>query len=115
MTINAADLSNITDIYETDTINIPVTALLFESNLEVNITNRYTVSDGRESATGTFYGQWVSEKGISMPRDSHFVTIAIPSKGLTGTQKLVVNWFNEETGDGGTVAYDLIVNIIPIT
>lgn len=112
VTISVSDLSNITDIYETNTINFPVTALLFESNLEVGITNRYTVSNGSESANGTFTGSIVSEAGISIPRDSQFVTIAIPYENLTVTQKLVVNWFNGETEKFGTVEYDLIVNYI---
>lgn len=105
--INVADLSNITDRYETDTIDFPVTALLFESNLGVNITNRYTVSDGSKSANGTFNGMIVSEAGISIPRGSQFVTIAIPYENLDISQRLVVNWDNHET-----VEYDLIVRYI---
>lgn len=101
------------DLYETSTIDFPVTALLFESDLEVGITNRYTVSNGRESAFGNFYGQLVSEKDISIPRNSKFVTIAIPYKNTTVSQKLVVDWSNAETQEHGTTEYDLIVNIIP--
>lgn len=105
-------MSNIADLYETDTVNFPVTALLFESNLEVAISNRYMVSDGKESATGTFNGSWVSEAGISMPPDSHFVTIAIPYEDLTVTQKLVADWFDEETEEHGIDVFDLVVNYI---
>lgn len=112
MAINVANLSNITDIYETDTINFPATALLFESDLEVGMTNRYTVSNGSESATGTFYGMQVSEAGISIPRNSQFVTIAIPHENSTVTQKLVVNYSNDETEETGTVEFDLVVNYI---
>lgn len=112
VTIRVSDLSNITDIYETDTVNFPVTALLFESNLEVGITNRYTVSNGSESVNGTFTGMVVSEAGISIPRGSQFVTIAIPYENSTVKQKLVVDWSNEETVEHGTVEYDLVVNYI---
>ena len=104
-------MSNITDIYETDTINFPVTALLFESNLVFTIINRYTVSDNKKSVTGIFKGEWVSEAGISMPRDSYFVTLAIPNEHLTVTQKLVVDWFNEETEESGIDEFDLKIII----
>lgn len=104
-------MSNISDIYDNDTAIFPVTALLFESDIEVAIRNNYRFS-GPDSVTGNFNGTWVSEAGISMPRDSHFVTIAIPHGDLTVTQKLAVDWFNEETEKHGIVEYDLIVNII---
>lgn len=107
-------MSNISDLYETNTVNFPVTALLFESNLEVGITNRYTVSDGSEPVNGTFTGMIVSEAGISIPRDSQFVTIVIPYKNLTFSQKLVVDWYNAETQKYGTVEYDVIVRVVPI-
>lgn len=105
-------MGDIADTYETDTINFPVTAILFESDLEVGIRNSYTVSNGDESATGTFNGTWVSEAGIRMPSNSHFVTIAIPYEDLTITQKLTVGWVNEETMEHGTVEFDLVVNYI---
>lgn len=106
-------MDNISDLYETSTIDFPVTALLFESDVEVGITNNYTVSNGRESAFGNFYGQKVSEAGISIPNNSQFVTIAIPYRNTTVSQKLVVDWSNYETGQHGTVEYDLIVRVVP--
>lgn len=106
-------MNNTSDLYETSTIDFPVTALLFESDIEVAISNNYTVSNGRESAFGTFQGKWVSEAGISMPRNSHFVTIAFPYSDSTVSQKLVVDWSNYETGEHGRTEYDLIVSIVP--
>lgn len=112
MAINRNNLDNISDLYRTSSVDFPVTALLFESDLNVSITNNYTVSDGSAFAFGTFNGKWVSEAGISMPRNSQFVTIAILDTGLTVTQKLVVNWENEENHERETVEFDLVVNYI---
>lgn len=112
MAINGRNVDNISDLYRTSSIDFPVTALLFESDLNVSITNNYTVIGDRGTAFGTFNGKWLSAVGISMPRNSQFVTIAIPDTGLTVTQKLVVNWVNEETHERETVEFDLVVNYI---
>lgn len=112
MAISVSDLSNITDTYETDTIDFTVTALLFEGISGFAITNRYMVSDGSKTANGAFNGTWISEAGISIPQDSLFVTIAVPNDNLTVTQKLVVNYFNEKTQKTAQVTFDLVVNYI---
>lgn len=113
VTISEDDLASILDTYEVDNVEFAVTALLFESDYQYwGVQNEYTLVDGDDTVTGTFNGQYISAEGISMPNNSAFLTIIIPTVEQTDTQKINAMCYDEETEQIREIEYDVNINIV---